>query len=98
MSDTVSNQARDERRRRIAERRRARGAREFDTTIPSPCIAVCQIDDGTGCCIGCFRSIEEIRDWPIMTAEQKTEALGKIAQRKAFAPRHSGRSTTDSQN
>ena len=72
---------RDGRDRRRA-RRRAR-ARTFDTTIPSPCISVCQVDNATGCCIGCHRSIDEIREWPIMTAEQKTAALARIAGRKA---------------
>jgi len=76
----------EERRRRRLERRRAR-ARSFDSTIPSPCIAVCQIDDAMGCCIGCFRAIDEIREWPIMTVEQKQQALERIAQRKAAAGR-----------
>ena len=75
----------EERRRRL-ERRRAR-ARSFDTTVPSPCIAVCQIDDATGCCIGCFRDIDEIRDWPIMTAEEKQATLARIDERKAAAGR-----------
>ncbi len=70
------------RERRRAARRRAR-VRTFDTTIPSPCISVCQVDNTTGCCIGCFRSIDEIREWPIMTAEEKTEALARVAERKA---------------
>ncbi|MEM7225171.1 MAG: DUF1289 domain-containing protein [Pseudomonadota bacterium] len=82
MTDAPIDPARAERRRRIAERRRNRPAR-FDTTIPSPCIAVCQIDDATGCCIGCFRAIDEIREWPIMTKEQKTEVLARIVERKA---------------
>lgn len=72
---------------RRARRRRRPAAARFDTTIPSPCIAVCQIDDATGNCIGCFRSIDEIREWPIMTAEQKTETLARIAERKAAAGR-----------
>ena len=84
MTDVSLEQARAERRRRIAERRRSRPPR-FDTTIPSPCIAVCQFDDATGCCIGCFRAIDEIREWPIMTAEQKTEVLERIVGRKAAA-------------
>ena len=86
MTDATTDQARAERRRRIAERRRNR-ERRFDDTIPSPCIAVCQIDDATGCCIGCFRAIDEIREWPIMTAEQKTEVLARITGRKAAAGR-----------
>lgn len=75
-----SNSADRDARRRT--RRRTRAARTFDTSIPSPCIAVCQIDDATDCCIGCFRSIDEIRDWPIMTANQKTQTLARIEQRK----------------
>ena len=76
------------RRDRVARRRRRRGdARRFvpDNSVPSPCIAVCQIDNATNCCIGCFRSIDEIREWPIMTAEQKTQALSRVAERKAEA-------------
>lgn len=75
---------RDEARRQRRERRRTR-ARRFDTTVPSPCIAVCQIDDATACCIGCLRTIDEIRDWPIMTAEEKQAVLSRIAARKAPA-------------
>lgn len=69
---------RAERRRRRLEARR----RLYDTSIPSPCISVCQIgpDDR---CIGCYRSIDEIRDWPIMTAEEKTATLARIAARKS---------------
>ena len=73
--------ANQERRRR--ERRRPRRAPTFDTTIASPCISVCQIDDATDCCIGCHRSIDEIRDWPIMNAAEKTAVLSRIAERKA---------------
>ncbi|MDH3474902.1 MAG: DUF1289 domain-containing protein [Rhodospirillales bacterium] len=80
------SQASPEDRQRRRERRRERlHAGRLDTTIPSPCISVCQIDDATDCCIGCHRSIDEIRDWPIMSAEQKTEALGRVAARKAAA-------------
>ncbi len=64
-------------------RRRPRRVLEFDTSVPSPCISVCQIDNTTGCCIGCFRSIDEIREWPILTAEQKRAALALVAERKA---------------
>lgn len=76
--------AADAREARRRERRRAR-VRSFDTSVPSPCIAVCQIDDATGCCIGCFRDIDEIRDWPIMTAEEKRQVLARVAARRAAA-------------
>lgn len=73
-----------ERARRRATRRAALG-RQIDTSIASPCISVCQIDDSTGECLGCGRTIDEIRDWIIMTAEQKTKVLSELEQRKARA-------------
>ena len=71
---TRESRRRDRRRRRVPI---------FDTTIASPCISVCQIDDATDCCIGCHRSMDEIRDWPIMSAAEKTAVLSRIAERKA---------------
>jgi predicted Fe-S protein YdhL (DUF1289 family) len=53
--------------------------------VPSPCITVCQVDDATGCCIGCHRSIDEIREWPILSADEKRAVLALIAERKADA-------------
>jgi predicted Fe-S protein YdhL (DUF1289 family) len=39
--------------------------------VPSPCVKVCRIDDD-GFCIGCRRTLNEIRDWMIMSEyEQK---------------------------
>lgn len=31
--------------------------------VPSPCISVCRMDAATGWCEGCFRTIDEIREW-----------------------------------
>lgn len=63
------------------ERRRARPQRVFDTSVPSPCIAVCQVDPRSNLCIGCRRHIDEIREWPIMTAEQKRAVLAALPGR-----------------
>ena len=66
------------------ERRRRRRARRAmpDTSVPSPCIAVCQVDDASDLCIGCFRHIDEIRDWPILTAPEKQAVLERCARRR----------------
>lgn len=66
-------------------RRRRRTARRptLDTSVPSPCISVCQIDDASGLCVGCYRAIDEIRDWPILSAGEKTAVLERIARRKS---------------
>lgn len=71
-----------ERQARRARRRERLQKRVYDTSIASPCISVCQIDNATDSCIGCFRSIDEIREWPIMTAEEKTQTLERVAARK----------------
>jgi len=63
-------------------RRRARPQRVFDSSVPSPCIAVCQVDPASNLCIGCRRHVDEIRDWPIMSAEQKLAVLAALGARR----------------
>ena len=43
------------------------------------------MDNATGCCIGCYRAIDEIREWPILTADEKRAVLARIADRKTAA-------------
>lgn len=76
---TVTVDREEHRRRRRDVRRRAL----FDTTIPSPCISICQMEEATGFCLGCRRTLDEIRDWIIMTPEEKREVLARVAERKA---------------
>jgi predicted Fe-S protein YdhL (DUF1289 family) len=59
-------------RRRIAPR--------FGST-PSPCIKVCEIDD-EGFCTGCKRTIDEIRNWMIMSDYEQTMLLAELKWRK----------------
>lgn len=75
----------DSERTAARARRRARASRRpiLDSSVPSPCISVCQIDDATSLCIGCYRAIDEIRDWPILSAGEKIAILDRIAARKA---------------
>jgi len=40
--------------------------------VLSPCIGVCSIDEASGYCHGCYRTIEEIKAWWNMSpAEQQ---------------------------
>lgn len=64
------------------ERRKQARLRGIDRTIPSPCISVCQLDDASGLCIGCLRNVDEIRDWPVLSAEEKQSVLAEIESRK----------------
>lgn len=63
----------------------------FDTSVPSPCISVCQMEEATGLCLGCRRTVDEIRDWIILTPDEKRAVLARIAERKvALARRPEG--------
>ena len=68
------------RRKRRAERRADRLAL-LASGPPSPCISVCQIDNTTGLCIGCKRNLDEIRDWIIMSPEERQRVLDALALR-----------------
>jgi predicted Fe-S protein YdhL (DUF1289 family) len=74
----ASGDREERRRRRRAERR----AMLFDTSVPSPCVSVCRMDEGTGLCLGCRRTIEEIRDWIILSPDEKRAVLARIAERR----------------
>ena len=68
-------------RRRQNRRRSARQPMQMDTSVPSPCLSVCRFD-GEPFCRGCYRDVDEIREWMIMTREQKLEVLDRIAERR----------------
>ena len=52
-----------------------------NNTIKNPCIHVCTLDDEK-ICIGCHRSVEEIRGWFTMTDEQKLQVLANAEGRR----------------
>jgi prolyl-tRNA editing enzyme YbaK/EbsC (Cys-tRNA(Pro) deacylase)/predicted Fe-S protein YdhL (DUF1289 family) len=54
--------------------------------VPSPCISVCQINAATGCCEGCFRTLDEIAGWSVATPEAKRSVWRAIAQRLPATP------------
>lgn len=73
-------------RRRRQNRRRNRPQR-VPGTVRSPCIGVCTLDETTGFCRGCFRGLEEIRDWMILDDDDRRAVLAKIVVRRGLAPR-----------
>lgn len=63
--------------------RRRRGEKPvIDRSVPSPCVGLCTLNAKTELCDGCFRSMDEIREWIIMPREEKLEALDEIQLRK----------------
>ena len=49
--------------------------------IVSPCIGVCAINDSNGFCQGCYRTVEEIREWWNMTDQEREKVMGALDQR-----------------
>lgn len=50
--------------------------------VASPCISICAIDESTGFCKGCFRTLDEVANWLYYTDEQKQALLATLAHRK----------------
>ena len=55
--------------------------------VPSPCILVCRIENGE--CAGCKRTIDEIRDWIIMSEYEQKKLLHELKWRKDVRDNHS---------
>ena len=51
-----------------------------DSEFSTPCIGVCQYDN-EDICRGCFRTLDEISNWALMTEEERKEIMKKLNQR-----------------
>ncbi|WP_082060737.1 DUF1289 domain-containing protein [Pseudomonas abietaniphila] len=52
--------------------------------VPSPCISVCRLDEDK-VCTGCFRHVEDIREWRAATDERRREIVRQADQRRTGA-------------
>ncbi|MSP86417.1 MAG: DUF1289 domain-containing protein [Methylotenera sp.] len=50
--------------------------------IQSPCISVCTMDDSTGLCLGCYRTVDEIKVWREMSQQQQVNLLVALEERQ----------------
>ncbi len=55
--------------------------RAMAENVPSPCYSVCRMDTGSGLCEGCFRTIDEIREWSRSDDAAKKQMWSRIDQR-----------------
>lgn len=51
--------------------------------VVSPCIGVCSMNEATGFCNGCYRTMDEIQGWWDMSASQRNHVMGKLDERQA---------------
>lgn len=50
---------------------------------PSPCNSICRLDPGSGFCLGCMRTLDEIADWPILSPLEKRSLMELLDRRWA---------------
>jgi uncharacterized protein len=58
--------------------------------VESPCIKICQIHPAERICVGCYRSIQEIGMWSVMSAEERRAVLAELPGRAASVSRRRG--------
>ena len=51
--------------------------------VPSPCISVCRMDEATGWCLGCARTIDEIAAWGLLDDDEKRAVWAQLPPRHA---------------
>jgi uncharacterized protein len=49
--------------------------------VESPCISVCTMDEVSGFCLGCYRTIEEIQSWWDLDNAQRSAIVEQANQR-----------------
>nr|WP_306660422.1 DUF1289 domain-containing protein [Pseudomonas nunensis] len=52
--------------------------------VPSPCSGVCRLDEQK-VCLGCFRHVEDIREWRSADDDRRRVICVQAAQRKTSA-------------
>jgi predicted Fe-S protein YdhL (DUF1289 family) len=52
------------------------------STVASPCVSVCRIDEASGLCVGCLRTLDEIAAWSVMDDDAKRAVLAALPGRR----------------
>ncbi len=57
------------------------------SAISSPCTKVCKMDERTGLCLGCGRTLAEIGAWGTMSEDERRRVMAGLSQRRVEAVR-----------
>ncbi|MGR6805170.1 DUF1289 domain-containing protein [Sphaerotilus natans] len=52
------------------------------TRVASPCINVCRLDAGSGLCVGCLRTLDEIAAWSRLDDAARAAILDLLPARR----------------
>ncbi|HXD05191.1 MAG TPA: DUF1289 domain-containing protein [Burkholderiaceae bacterium] len=53
--------------------------------VPSPCINVCRMNERTGLCEGCLRTIDEIASWASLSDDARRQVWKQLPDRRERA-------------
>lgn len=48
----------------------------------TPCVSICKIDTDSRSCIGCGRTIEEVRNWSKFSEDERMEVMRRLGYGK----------------
>jgi len=51
----------------------------------SPCVRLCVMDEDTGFCAGCSRTLEEIGSWATYSEAERKRIMAALPERRAKA-------------
>ena len=58
-------------------------ASDASTPVPSPCVSVCRMDESRQYCVGCLRTLDELRAWGGSDNAAKRAIWLRVRQRAA---------------
>ena len=51
-------------------------------TVPSPCVNVCRMDERSGWCVGCWRTLDEIAAWSRLGNDERRALWQQLPARR----------------
>ena len=58
--------------------------------LPSPCKNICRMDEPSGYCVGCGRTLDEIELWSVLDDDDKRAVWALLPARMALLPPEAG--------
>ena len=58
----------------------------MSVAVTSPCVSICKMDEATGWCEGCLRTLDEIALWSVLDDDDKRSVWSLLPQRLAALP------------